>query len=208
LYAGTPARREQIVRAALEVFGTRGYRGTLRETAERVGLTQAGIIHHFGSKKGLMAEVLRFREMKLAESLSGLPLRAQLESIVDQSESEPEIIRMFTTLSSEATVPDHPAHEHFAMRYQDLVVQWTAAIEAGQRDGEIGRGVNANVTARLIIAALDGLNIQWLLGSSSDLRGPVEYLLDALLPGADAPSGDGTHSRAGGRPQCPPSDTP
>ena len=44
-------RREAIVDAALEVFAQRGYRsGALTEIAEKVDLTPAGILYHFGSQ--------------------------------------------------------------------------------------------------------------------------------------------------------------
>ena len=40
-------RREEILRAALDVFAERGYRGaSLALVAERVGLTQQGLLHY------------------------------------------------------------------------------------------------------------------------------------------------------------------
>ncbi len=49
-YGKTAARRQEIVDAAVEVFGTMGYnKGSLREVADRVGMSQAGLLHHFPS---------------------------------------------------------------------------------------------------------------------------------------------------------------
>ncbi|MGH8882753.1 MAG: TetR/AcrR family transcriptional regulator, partial [Stackebrandtia sp.] len=68
----TALRRRQILRAATEIFGTRGYRnGSLSEIAEQVGITHAGILHHFGSKNQLLLEVLDYRDEVDVEDLEG-----------------------------------------------------------------------------------------------------------------------------------------
>jgi AcrR family transcriptional regulator len=56
-------RRAEIVRAALEVIAERGYRGaSLAAVAERVGLTQQGLLHHFPTKDALLVAVLEERD--------------------------------------------------------------------------------------------------------------------------------------------------
>src|SRR4249920_1985097 len=62
-YAKTAARRQDILDTALEVFAQQGFRGgSLREIADRVGLSQAGVLHHFDSKEALLAAVLEQRD--------------------------------------------------------------------------------------------------------------------------------------------------
>lgn len=47
---------ERIRDAAIDLFGERGFRGTsLKAIAEEAGVSQALIVHHFGSKDGLRA---------------------------------------------------------------------------------------------------------------------------------------------------------
>ena len=59
----TERKRKDILRAAIEVFGTKGStNGTLADIAEQVGMTHAGVLHHFGSKQRLLLEVLEFRD--------------------------------------------------------------------------------------------------------------------------------------------------
>lgn len=49
---------DSIIRAALRVFGERGIDATsLREVARVAGVSPALIVHHFGSKQGLVAAV-------------------------------------------------------------------------------------------------------------------------------------------------------
>ena len=56
-------RRRAIVEAAIEHFAREGYRGTgIAAIAEAAGVTTGGLLHHFGSKEGLLVEVLRERD--------------------------------------------------------------------------------------------------------------------------------------------------
>ncbi|WP_060893854.1 TetR/AcrR family transcriptional regulator, partial [Streptomyces europaeiscabiei] len=66
---GNPPTRESIVSAARALFLQRGYRGTtLRAVAGTVGVDPALISYHFGSKKGLFADVMQFQ---CANALAG-----------------------------------------------------------------------------------------------------------------------------------------
>jgi AcrR family transcriptional regulator len=167
----------------MEVFGSRGFRnGSLREIAERVGLTQPALIHHFGSKLGLFMEVLHWHASEAVAVQSQLPFKEEILAVVEHGDSNREFIRLFTTISSEATDPSHPAHEYWVARYREVQERWKAAIQAAQKDASIDPNVDADVAARLIIAALDGLNVQWLLGTTEEMRGDIAYLLAALVP--------------------------
>ena len=51
--------QEKLLRAAREYFGRDGYAATsMDEFTASVGLTRGALYHHFGSKKGLFAEVV------------------------------------------------------------------------------------------------------------------------------------------------------
>ncbi|NEA69566.1 TetR/AcrR family transcriptional regulator [Streptomyces sp. SID13588] len=59
---GNPPTRESIVVAARALFLERGYRRTtLRAVAGAAGVDPALIAYHFGSKKGLFADVMQFQ---------------------------------------------------------------------------------------------------------------------------------------------------
>lgn len=60
-----PERREQILRAATEVFSRNGFEGTtLRQLARRAGISEATIYQHFPSKEALYDAIL---EKKIGE---------------------------------------------------------------------------------------------------------------------------------------------
>ncbi|MFH9065724.1 TetR/AcrR family transcriptional regulator [Streptomyces coeruleorubidus] len=59
---GNPPTRESIISAARTLFLERGYQGTtLRAVAGAAGVDSALIAYHFGSKKGLFADVMQFQ---------------------------------------------------------------------------------------------------------------------------------------------------
>ena len=56
-------RREEILQAASDLFGVRGFRGTsLASIAEAVDLTEPGLLHYFPSKVNLLQSVLEYRD--------------------------------------------------------------------------------------------------------------------------------------------------
>src|SRR5690348_7491472 len=62
-YKSGVARREEVVKAALEIFATRGYEGvSMREIAAQVGISHTGLRHHVASKEDLLMEVLRYKD--------------------------------------------------------------------------------------------------------------------------------------------------
>ena len=92
-------RREQMLRAALEVICERGYPDTrIADVAERIGISPALVIYYFKTKDQLLTEAIRYSEDTwYADSqrrMSSLPTAAaRLEEIVAMSclpEADPE----------------------------------------------------------------------------------------------------------------------
>jgi AcrR family transcriptional regulator len=69
-------RRSQILAAALEVFAERGFHGTrTRELAERAGVSEALLFHHFPSKEAVIRAI--FELMKLDERIRRMEERTR-----------------------------------------------------------------------------------------------------------------------------------
>ena len=97
----TLARRNDILDAAVEVFGSKGFSGgTLADIADQVGMTHAGILHHFGSKEAVFLEVLRRRDD--LEGARGRAVR-KLTDAVGSNAGEPGAVRLYVVLSAEST---------------------------------------------------------------------------------------------------------
>lgn len=84
----TKISKEAILEKCWHVLHRNGYYHTsLGALAAEVGLGKAGLLHHFGSKEGLMRAVLDFAAQRyetyvLAVAEEGLPLEQRLEKIL------------------------------------------------------------------------------------------------------------------------------
>jgi AcrR family transcriptional regulator len=168
-YAKTGAKRTAILDAALEVFAESGYRsGSLRDVAGKVGMSEAGLLHHFPNKSALLAAVLDRRDQHSLQRVPFSPedgeatLRALVE-LAAYNASVPGVVELYCILSAEATAPDHPAHEYFVGRYEFTRGNVRAAFESLEREGRLMAGVTPQRAAVATIAMMDGLQVQWLL---------------------------------------------
>ncbi|WP_143015735.1 TetR/AcrR family transcriptional regulator [Microbacterium sp. 77mftsu3.1] len=172
-YAKTEATRQAILDAALEVFSGSGYRaGSLREIAVRVGMSEAGLLHHFRNKSALLEAVLeekddRARAIVPTDSEDGAAVLRGLVALAAYNASIPGVVELFATLSGEATAPDHPAHAYFVRRYAFTRSTIERALSNLERDGRLRRGMTPRRAAITIIAMMDGLQVQWLLDRSA-----------------------------------------
>ncbi|MFI8632590.1 TetR/AcrR family transcriptional regulator [Microbacterium sp. NPDC077663] len=171
-YAKTEATRQAILDAALEVFSGSGYRaGSLREIALRVGMSEAGLLHHFRNKSALLEAVLeekdeRARTIVPTGSEDGAAVLRGLVDLAAYNASIPGVVELFATLSGEATAPDHPAHAYFVRRYNFTRTTIERALDNLERDGRLRHGMTPRRAAITIIAMMDGLQVQWLLDRS------------------------------------------
>ena len=173
-YAKGIAKREEILTKALDVFAQRGYRrASLREIAESVGLSQAGLLHHFSSKEELFAEVLRKRdEVDVTEThpeAAGFDAFEALVGTVRHNAEVPGLVQLYATISAEAADDDHPGHAYFVERYRAFIGQLEEHVRAEQAAGRIDPALDARQIARLSIAVADGMQVQWMLDSSADM---------------------------------------
>ncbi|MCU1528847.1 MAG: TetR/AcrR family transcriptional regulator [Frondihabitans sp.] len=187
-YAKTARRREEILLAGFEVFSASGYRsGSIRDIAERVGMSQAGLLHHFPSKSDLLAGVLALRDDEARTRINldpaaGIETIRGLVNLVDYNETIPGLVELHCILSAEATSSDHPAHEYFVNRYSYTVGTAYAALKVAAERGELAEGVDPLGVAKSLIALMDGLQVQWLLDRESvDMGLEVRRYLKPLL---------------------------
>ena len=216
----TAERREEILRAATRVFGSRGYHnGSLHEVAAQVGITHAGVLHHFGSKDRLLWAVLEYRDQVDVEHLEGkhipggLDLFRHLMTTARVNAGRRGIVQTYTVLTGEAVTDGHPASEWVRDRFTVLrgniadalrtVVHERAAARGEQvTDPELD-GVALDRAASSIIAVMDGLQTQWLLDPSAvDLADSSAFAIEAILAATLAGS-DRTHPTAGTGPVPP-----
>ncbi|MDX3711532.1 TetR/AcrR family transcriptional regulator [Streptomyces europaeiscabiei] len=173
-------RRAEIVLATLEVIAERGYRGaSMAAIAERVGLTQQGLLHYFPTKDALLVAVLEERDRWDAVPDSALRLDL-LGSLVEYNAMRPGIVQTFSALLGESVTEGHPARGFFTERYGRVREALVEVLRAEYGD-RLPSGLTPERAAPLLVAVMDGLQYQWLLDPGAvDMPGAFRDFL-ALL---------------------------
>ncbi len=174
-------RRAAIVETATGLIAERGYRGlTVQSLADACGMTVAGVLHHMGSKDGVLVAVLEHRDVVDAasalEESQGQDVRAFLDAIMLRNLRQPEIVRLYSVLGAEALDENHPAYAYFAERYKRSRTEI--------QDHLTGHVPDPAATAAHVLAIMDGLQLQWLRDLEGfDLLQHWGLLADAVLGG-------------------------
>jgi len=178
-YAKGIAKRGEILTTALELVARQGFRRTsIKDIADAVGLTQAGLLHYFDSKDELWVEILRRRdEIDIAQDWNADDPAALLAAIVRHNTEVPGLVQMFVNLSAAAaTDPEHPAHAYFRDRYESNRRDFARDFRAMQQDGRLRSDVDPEELASVLLAISDGMQIQWLYDPTRDMAEHVELV--------------------------------
>ncbi|MFJ4998489.1 TetR/AcrR family transcriptional regulator [Microbacterium sp. NPDC088619] len=200
-YAKGIARREEILEMALRVIAENGYSGaTVRQIADAVGITPMGVLHYFGTKEALFAEVLRRRDQRdlqdfgdsrvVADDLPGATAE-----FVRHNADVPGLVQLYAHLSTDAADPTHPSHAYFRDRFDQVRATNAAGIEKAQRSGGIPQEIDADRLAVILTAVVDGLQSQWMYDPTIDMADHIEYLWRVVVAGSTHSSTGDHHDR-------------
>lgn len=166
LKAESPSR---ILDAADRAFGEQGYEGTsLARVAESVAMSQAGLLHHFPSKRALLMAVLARRDavdsarIGLPGRVLGLEALQALVELMEHNATVRGLVQSFCVLTGESAAEHHPARSYFSQRYARLRQELGDALSAGVEAGELRSDVDPAAVAAEVFAMMDGLQLQWL----------------------------------------------
>jgi AcrR family transcriptional regulator len=198
--AGRPARRsypkgvrrrQQILDSVIALLAQRGVdRASLRTVSEAIGVSHTALRHYFSSRDELLVEAYRTHEARAAqdrpaadESAVGLIVEA-----AERNRSIPGLVELYATLTTDALQEQHaPTREFVRGRFRSLRAELAARIESAQRAGLVAADIEPLDAAALVIAASDGLQIQWLLDPGAVDVGRSLSILERLLPRAPRP---------------------
>jgi AcrR family transcriptional regulator len=182
-------RRQQILDSAIALFAQRGVdRASLRTVGEAIGVSHTALRHYFASRDELLVEAYRTHEARAAaeaqavsevnESAVGLIIEA-----AERNRSIPGLVELYATLTTDALQEQHAVTREFIRdRFGWLRELLAARIEAGQQAGRIAADIDPADAAALVIAASDGLQVQWLLDPDVVDVGRSLAILDRLFP--------------------------
>jgi AcrR family transcriptional regulator len=169
-------------------FGQDGYHNTsLARVARDAGLTDAGLLHHFGGKQQLLQAVVEYWHHQMDERwlrVTGSVRDAFRCHVEDMEEAlrMPGIVELSVVLAAEATAEGHPAHDFFSEWQEKGVRELTDRLRAASEAGELKPDLDHEAIARECAAVDAGLRLQWLAsGRSFDVAGVARSHLDRLL---------------------------
>ncbi|QFQ97572.1 TetR/AcrR family transcriptional regulator [Streptomyces phaeolivaceus] len=190
-------RRRAMVDAAITLFSQQGVRGTgVAAIAERAGVTPSALIHHFGSKDGLVQAVLEEADRRAPARLSATPDSGPtldqafawlLKDVEHTAADERELTALHATLTAENLEPGTALHTWFRDRGRTLRAHLTALFTRAAADGSIRPDLRPGLLAAEVTAFLEGAHLIWLLDPEEvDLtavcRGYFEGLTARLRP--------------------------
>jgi AcrR family transcriptional regulator len=167
-------RRDQMLRAAIDVIAERGFPETrIADVGKRVGASPALVIYYFGTKDKLLTEALRY-----SEDLFYAEVERRLETIEGARDKLEALVRMSCADESPDGLPGswilwpdvwaqalrHPDvsrdREELDTRWREKVAQ---IVRVGVASGEFATDDIDDVVLTLT-ALLDGLVVQVTLG--------------------------------------------
>ena len=87
--------------------------------------------------------------------------------------------------SATANEPGHASHEFFRHRFESIVDDVATDIAAQQAAGSLRADLPATLLARLVVAASDGLQLQWMYDKDVNMAEGLGALISTLF----APAG-------------------
>jgi AcrR family transcriptional regulator len=181
---GKPSRREQLLAAATELFGARGFHAvSIEEIGAAAGISGPSVYRHFPSKAALMAAIGRRAADRLAiaaeQALRAADeqeaLRRLVSSYVRTLLRAPELLVSFS--GDPLVMPDKDKADLLRIQ-RDYVAKWTALLSAVQPDLP-AREAKITVHAALTIA--NDLARTRRVATRPDLEIELTTLLTAAL---------------------------
>ncbi|HSA52360.1 MAG TPA: TetR/AcrR family transcriptional regulator [Yinghuangia sp.] len=173
-YRKSGERRQKILEAAYEVFDERGENLSMQEVADRVGVTQPALNYYFGNRDELLLAVLEHREALATAATEAVERSRRIQETVRHTVEHPGLAKLFVSLAATSADAETPAHDYFVARYRRLTAQIVEGMEDGGQDVAVRADVPREHLARMLLAVIDGLQIQWLSDPSVDMAGIVE----------------------------------
>jgi TetR/AcrR family transcriptional regulator, fatty acid metabolism regulator protein len=195
LSGGREARRRQILNAAIETFAEQGFfAARTRDIAASAGVAEGTIYLYFDGKDDLLLSA--FREKVDEFSASAAPL---LESDLAFPERLTHLIRMqfedieaqpdlATVLLMETRLSSKFYGEPVRAVLRTYVGVIDRLLRAGVEEGALRRDLDVPLARRVLVGALEEIELDWLLGDRARPLSPqAASLADMLLRGFSTP---------------------
>lgn len=192
------ARKASILATTLTFISQFGYWGfTIRDVAQAEGITEAGLLYYFKNKEDLLIETLKYsdhvNQIAIAEHMGvhgatgdindGIAYHCDhgLKTIsiatTETNATRPQLVSLYVLMQAEAISEDHPAHDYFQLREQNVLKEYAFAAARDHVD-------DPERTAMQVLGAMDGLQLRWLAsGCTIDFAAEWKALVNLIIPG-------------------------
>jgi AcrR family transcriptional regulator len=190
-----------LLRAALRLFVSQGYRSTnLEQISSAAGLSKGAVYFYFGSKETVLVEVLkRVREIVVDRALDAVAAagEAAVPRLVAYIHYQAQLgithrdeVLLLILMSLEFKERPGEVNDFIAALHRKQRKLIETLVADGQRDGSIRGDVPARELAAIVLATHDGTFLEWFRRSAT-LRGRelTRALRVVLLGGAALPAG-------------------
>ena len=201
---------KEIIRAALELFVTKGYHNTsIDEITKRVGFSKGALYAHFKSKGDLLHRLIEEFRSHWAEDLlrvvdeskgNAVDKLHQIISIDAKFAIENESLSVFLTFLTTELKSDirfEPALKSLYRAFHKVI---TKIVEQGIREGVFRKDLSPELVAFIYLAMHDGLIHQWILNRNYiDGRQYIRSFRRILIDGlCSHPAGNAVGSESKG----------
>ncbi len=187
----TATAHRRMIRAAIGLIARQGYtKTTLAQVGREAGYTGGLVSHHFGSKEGLLRELVgritsRFYGDQLRPATKD---RAPLEALLATADTylnelvvREDRMRALYVLMGEALGPVSEIDEIFVELNRGFRQSTRELIQQGIDAGEIRGDLDPDAEAGLVVGMLRGVALQWIADPGCfDLDAVATSLKDAL----------------------------
>jgi AcrR family transcriptional regulator len=179
---------ESLLAVAVEVFGKRGYDGTsMDDLARAAGITKSSFYHHVKGKEELLRRSLDralgglFAALEAAEAGSG-PAVERLEGLLRGSVAV--LISELPHVTLLLRVRGNTETERSALaRRREFEHRVTALVAAAEAEGDLRRGADPALTARLLFGLINSLTEWYRPGGELGDRELADAVVELALGG-------------------------
>lgn len=165
-------KRLQIVEAALQVFGRKGYQGTrMSDIAQEAGIGKGTIYEYFKSKDELVLAIFEGIVLEYEQILNQLvessqpPLEAILDSFAQmfcEADEYVDLTPVCLELSGSRLLSDSLGlRERMSDWFERLSAAYARLIVKGQQQGTIHPEIDAIALARTLVSMMDGILLHY-----------------------------------------------
>ena len=193
-------RREIFAAAALRVIMRAGVGGlTVREVAKEAGFTTGALTHYFQSKDQVLieaseysAKLVRPKMERSAKDASAVDaLRKVIADALPTTVANRGMWRIWVGFWERSSYNPDVARV-MRLRYDEWRNRLAVLIRRAQEQGEMPSGFDADLAAQELIALIDGIAVQVLLGvgkiPAARQREMVETRIAVMVAGAPSPA--------------------